>query len=402
MTLDERPDYSTSDSRRLRLLAAFALVALACVGYFFLLRSQTRALLQPSAKPPVRRLETLTQIAEKVAKPSTPPRPPAAALPSPQASASAAAVYSKDRFLDIVEQDRLCEYLMLDEPPFADQVSALLNLRPAKLGADDDRTLRLLYEGPAAPLLGQAGVGERSTVLDFFNALLLSNLLQGVSRSSPDVQADNRAAFELFDSLQHDEPDNAAHPYFQAAVLKHLGEQDDRIRESFAASFTQPRFESYYGQVAARLADKGFNNVTAMLVSLSVVSRIPVPNFGAESDILGPMIESGDAAFVEGAAHLGQLLMEAGERNKENSVGPFGALEYAVGRGYYLRAWKKLHPGEAEPAITPYSEWWNKDHLGSGLMDGGFYGLIPKDFQQCDRREIDGAFEGLKQNYLEH
>lgn len=317
--------------------------------------------------------------------------------------------YSKEKFLKAVREDRFCELSTEANAPLQDEIEALLGQPSTRLDAEAEQELKYLFLGEQAPMHGKANLQKSTQILDFFNALVMSGLLMG----SGSTELDERGSLELFYSLTSSGGDNAAYPFFQTAALKKFGADQLQVRAAFLRSFEAEHFDAFYCRISSQLADKGYSSPTAMLVSISVLAQVPVPDFTAVTRLLYPMIEEGTIEFARGALHLGQVMMRAADYAKQSSHGPlFGALEYASGRGIYLRALKKLHalnglsnnlPGsfnENEPVFPVTAQWMKQGRSESSDLSHELLEFVKNPKEKCDRTEADEIFEKIKQAYI--
>lgn len=372
-----------------------ALLFLLCGGYFLFVRTK---------REPPKRIESLAQISEsikattndtKIPKVSISPPINPAASPPPQET------YSKERFLKMVREDQICEVLVNGNAPLEDEIEALLELPSVRMNLESDQELNYLFRGSESPFFGKPNYSQSSQILDFYNALLVSGLLQG----SVSQDINNPYALELLRGLESQDPGNAAYPFFTAQVLLQLHEDDSRILAEFRRAFSADRFEAYYGKIYNQLADKGFTNSSAMFVSISVMTRVPVPNFYAALKLIDSEIERQGSDFSLGALGLGQLMMDEGERNREISSGPlFGPLEYAAGRKIYMLAFKKVYPHEEMSDIPSTAEWMHSRGPTLTEESAAFMEKLEEPGNDCSDKEvakIREKFATLREAYLQ-
>lgn len=314
---------------------------------------------EPEQTKKPRKLKTLSEIGVLVPKKGTSPNPS-------QESQSIGVNFEK-----AISDDDYCATQRV-KTTFSQDVDALMLLISRESAADDD--LIALYQGRDAPILGHPRANGNSNVLEFFNALLLSDLIYGVRIEEHEL----RTGLEMLDELSRLDPKNAAYPYFAAAVSKELGDPESEVTQRLLSAFDRPYFDAHYAMVARHLTDRASVNATAWLYAWSVVSRIPVPDFSPSNSVLNPLIDQGDSRFLQGVLRLGQAMMDAGMRTH--------SLEFPVGRNYYLRAWRRLHPGEKDPEFP--KNWAEPE---TDALDGFFLSQEPG--AACDRRGLDEAFK---------
>jgi hypothetical protein len=299
--------------------------------------------------------------------------------------------YSKELYKKLVHEDKLCELLAMSDVPITDQFEVLIGLDSVAADSIGEDELPGLFLGKDAPMFGRANLmGSPYSFLNFYNGLLLGGLLEGSHGEQLDYELAGRLLGE-----EHDLTD-AAYPFFRAAVLKRLNQPEAEIRAEFIRAFHYEIFLTLNSDISNELIDRGLNSPSAMLIAVNLVTQIPVPKFGEVTKILYPLIDSGDDDFAQEALKLGQLLIKTANDQKSGARGPiFGALEYATGRGIYLRAWNKLHHGEVPEEFVPAAQWMNEDLPENWKNVAALVSKTESLGEDCNRKEIDKDFESI-------
>jgi hypothetical protein len=273
----------------------------------------------------------------------------------------------------------------------------------AESGPEEERAFEALLLGLSA----KSGEGAANAfhsrddeILRFFNALLLGNLLDGVNFRDADL----RASESLLAELTRERPQNGALFYFLANVREKLNFPPAQVKETVRSALLAPEFDTFVLWISQQIWGRGLNSLTQLVAARILISKVPIPNYNAPYFTLRKYV-NGDNEMAVLAIDFGRRLMREGIQ-----LGPdldefvyWLAIEHAIGRSIYLKAWPLAHGGEPpEKAFAAsYKDILKKGRAKEHLYpEDPLFQRISRSQSYCPREALEKVLWEKKREFL--
>ncbi|MEQ1875327.1 MAG: hypothetical protein ABL958_01685 [Bdellovibrionia bacterium] len=318
-------------------------------------------------------------------------KPAASAAEKAEEEEIPSAPYSYEDLRQFADQDGVCSVMKMGDIPGQDIAKLFAEIGGASSAKDRELDSLLREDGP---FNGTSLSGENSIMVDFFNALLLSEQLDGASAGRPDLER----ALKIFESLSRRDPDNGAHPFFAAGAAMLAGRRDSEVKRLLTEASKRKRFETYVSEIARGVEERALKNSTYYYLAFQYIDRMPSLNYGPIHRQIQDYIAEGDVEFTRSMMDV-CFLMAAGAatqtRGNEGSFAPY-ARDFATGSRCYLKARESLDPEGPKPALMTYAELLRRT---SEKTDAALAKMDPAwrtRFTTCERREFDEYFSDVR------
>lgn len=191
----------------------------------------------------------------------------------------------QDRLADALNRNDPCSVLILlhedapvsPEERWAGGMEVLLKRQREK-----SPLLEELFATANSPLMGKPNEESRRKETRFFNALLLSNQLEGYDENSEaphrNPYRDNEKAASIFKELVAEDPENGAYSFFLVQALRQTGGSTDDAQAAYSAASKAAKFDMFYQQMYDELLLASYDNLASFAWVYSYLHGAPVPN----------------------------------------------------------------------------------------------------------------------------
>jgi len=122
---------------------------------------------------------------------------------------------------------------------------------------------------------------EKQTILHFYNALFLSNLLSGQA-TSPNLTR----ASEILTELKNRDPNNGAFPFMLAAVKQEMHAPQIEIDEDLQLAMQAEYFDIFQSSVLQAIFESGLGDILDLEVAVYLINISPTPNLNVSYKLL--------------------------------------------------------------------------------------------------------------------